>query len=838
MLFCGHFLCPFLSSDLFRCIEMSKSGLHLTSPYNLSILMCGWRRVGVKLRAHHWIDIGDFPQINKHTHPHTTIATDRRRSQNLQQSHHDTCSLSNICLIHPVPLSLPLSHQISILVVKFHCRFPYIRSRFIPSQECLNFNKTFLSLGTNVNNSGLRRGFRTFIFFIPIDQKKSTTKNKMSASRSRRNTADEATNAIPSTSSGREKRMSSIFSMFTSSSSRKSVASNRSNRSSLTIPTSVEPSPTDPHFPHRDNRQSAGSQISTSQQQIPLVESTRRSQYNKNSPTSPHPPSPSHHRRNKMAPSPTSAPFPSINTQTRICQTTRPSQKFISQMPLSLALRTATIATPLPVIKAADSSQDKETGKRFGLFKSTPKPVASPRNYEFDGRSTYALVHGAILRYHSAFGAHPNEQATPDGTHFLNGGSIVCVTDAIQGFKWVLQIRTTSAKGHGLRSPLKVQKSTKNLRDRYIDLTRAPWGIVEGVQTWYLIFETPNLMTEWMALLREEVLDIKDREAKADKSPGKTPKSMRSTPTIKSPSKSMGVKSPRMSSPTSSVSESLPSSPSSSRKSFLGREGMGSTRNSIVDILQSKRSSLIENGDDSRGGSPSNALGESVQRRRQPSQQDIALTAFRISAYEDDLTSFVPPSASEGSTPEVRVTSPSSRSESEHSHSHHTALTPNLSHYQHKRASIISLQSRLSSLSSGPRTPNTNGISSSSSSPSPNRRRRALRRTISGESSNTNSSWKHLQNLPPPHPPPTGPLPIPPSQSNYLATSNFATDLFSPRESIYDNRESLILGISPVFETDTPKTLRDMTPRGSPVVEQATIGFSGVESMGFKIAAS
>lgn len=631
-------------------------------------------------------------------------------------------------------------------------------------------------------------------------------------------------------SSGKEKRRSTIFSVF-SSSSRKSTG----GRSTVTTDTSVESSPTLKHFPHNtsSNRESSGSQISASQLQIPFLDESRRLNSSRGSPSLPtsprcsHPSSPSEYSRHRThhPTSPTSAPsvpFPPMNTQTKVSPSTRPSQKFLSQMPLSLALKTATVATTLPVVQAAGPQDGAPPSKvRQFLFGSRDKPnAAGPRSYEFGGRSTYVLVHGSILRYHSAFGDDLKNTATPDTTHFLNTSSIVCVTDAVQGFKWVLEIRTWS-KGMGIKSPIKKTKSTKNLKDRNVDLTRAPWGVVDGMQAWYLIFETPNLMTEWMTLVRAAVAEIKDREARGEKSP-KTPKSSK-TP-IKSPSKnSKHIKSPRISSPTSSVTESLPSSPSSSRKSFL-TNGL------------SNRSSLIENNssEEKVSGSPTELdAGIALRRRsRQPSAQDIALTAFRISAYEDDLANFVPPTAAQETVPDIRLPS-----ESGVEHHHPPALTPNLSHYAQKRASIISLQSRLSSLSSGPRSPNVGAISPTSSpQPTGSRRRRTLRRTYSGESSKTTGSWKHLQSLPPPYPPPTGPLPVPPLP-NYL-TSGFGSDLFAKRDSImYDQRESTILGISPVFETDTPKTLRDVTPRSSPHVESSatTDSLNSVENMMYSV---
>jgi len=621
-----------------------------------------------------------------------------------------------------------------------------------------------------------------------------------------------------SESVGKGRRMSSIFSVFSHGSTRKS---------SGTTLTSPEPSPTRHHFLSsikNDNRKSSGSQISASQLGIPGVDGR---QSVRNSPIHSLPASPTHSRgaqldRRPTPLSPTSAPFPSINTQARISPTTIPSQKFLSQMPRSLALRTATISTPLPVVKPAGPSQSQQKSKmRNRLFGTSNRQPASPAGYELAGRSTFALVHGAILRYHCAFGIDQNDNAPPDNTHFLNGESIVCVTDAFQGFKWVLEVKTLS-KGSGIRSPMKRSKSARSIAEKKVDLNQLPWGVVEGLQAWYLVFETPNLMTEWMTLLRVAVHNISERELRGEKSTPKPPKTSR-TRSKENRKKSNKVKSPQISSPTSTNTESLPSSPASSRNSFLlgSIDNAGSKRSSIVDVVNARRSSTATQ---RNSASSLEDIARAAQtRRRQPSQQDIALTAFRISAFEEDLASFMPPSVTEQQTPELKNTSPSSKSESETSHST-ASLTPNQSPYASKRASIISLQSRLSSLSSSPRTPRT--TVSPSSSPNPHRHRRTLRRMNSGESSRTNNSWKHLQHIPPPHPPPTGPLPIPPSQSNYIPRSTLTgADLFATDgESLgYEPRESLILGISPVFETDTPKTLVQATPRSSPLIEKSPL---------------
>src|SRR5271155_2201173 len=188
----------------------------------------------------------------------------------------------------------------------------------------------------------------------------------MSSSRTRTMSGDESV--------GKDRRMSSIFSVFSHGSNRKSSGS---MSPALTTP---EPSPTRHHFPSslkNDNRKSSGSQISASQLGIPGVDGRRSA---RNSPVSALQASPSHPRRGgeldrRPTPlTPTSVPFPSLETKARISPTTIPSQKFLSQMPRSLALRTATISTPLPIVKPAGPSQTQQKSKmRNRLFGTTNK---------------------------------------------------------------------------------------------------------------------------------------------------------------------------------------------------------------------------------------------------------------------------------------------------------------------------------------------------------------------------------------------------------------------------------------------------------------------------------
>lgn len=608
------------------------------------------------------------------------------------------------------------------------------------------------------------------------------------------------TNTSSSPTSAKDKeKMSSIFSVFSQSLSRKASDA----RLSFTTASSTEPSPTDVQFPlppsasKTSNRQSGGSQFSTSQLQIPNTESRSGPDSFGNSPeiSSPTNTSPAS-RLNKSKPLPKplispTASFPSLDTQTRVSPTSIPSQKFLSQMSLSLALRTATIQTQLPVIRpaiTAPTPQGSKIKRRF--FGGSTKPPRSTNEYELVGRSTFALVHGAILRYHSEFGDDINTDAIPNNTHFLNGSSVICVTDAIQGFKWVLEVKTW-AKGGLIKSPMKRSKSTQKLVEKNIDLTRLPWGIMDGIQAWYLVFETASSMTEWMITLRATVVSIREKEAKAEKAfPRGTPKTTSRTSSKPLSKEREKTRSPQPNSPTSSLDESLPSSPSSSRTSFA----ILSQRGSVAEEVDSKRLS---------GGS----LDNSQPRRRRSSQQDIAVTAFRISSFEEDLEGFVLP---DQSITERRM--PPKNPDTESSRSAVPVLTPNFTHYSNKRDSIVSVQSRLSSLSSGPRTPLPHPTVSPTASPGQPRSRRTVRRTHSGELSNPNNSWKQHQNNPPPYPPPSGPLPIPPpliAQCNYIAAAQRGS-------SVFDQRESLILGISPLFETETPKTFLEATPRTSP----------------------
>jgi len=591
--------------------------------------------------------------------------------------------------------------------------------------------------------------------------------------------------------------MSNVFSMFSQSSpSRKRSDSG----SSFAVASLAEPSVVDPPFrrlpcvSNISNQQSCGSELSISQLRMPNDEPSSLPHSSLNSPavsSAASPWAPSHIDKPKHFPKPLLSPAtsPSIDTQLRASATSIPSQKLLSQLTLSLALRTATIQTQLPVIRPAVTVQGPQSHKiKSRFFGGSTKHPKSPCEYELAGRSTFALVHGAILRYHSEFGDEANKDATPDNTHFLDGSSIVRVTDAIQGFKWVLEVKTWAGEGL-INSPMKRSKSTQKLVEKKVDLTRLPWGIVDGIQAWYLVFETATSMTEWMTILRSTVVSIREREAKVERSPSRpTPKPI-SPSSSKEPSKnSKNSRSAQVSSPISTLEESLSSSPSSSPQSFdlLG------DRDSFGGDIHSKRLS-----DASTDGAQT--------RQIQSSLQHIALSAFRISAFEGDLEAFIP---SDQSTAESR-TSPKTPAP-EPSHCILPILTPNLSHYSNKRASTVSLQSRISSLSSGPRTPLTHTTVSPTASTPPPRHRRALRRTQSGESASTNNSWKqHHQNHGPPHPPPTCPLPLPPpmtAQCDYIAAGH-------RESSVFDQLESIILGINPALDTETPKTFLGNTPR-------------------------
>ena len=55
-------------------------------------------------------------------------------------------------------------------------------------------------------------------------------------------------------------------------------------------------------------------------------------------------------------------------------------------------------------------------------------------------------------------------------------------------------------------------------------------------------------------------------------------------------------------------------------------------------------------------------------------------------------------------------------------------------------------------------------------------------------------------------------------------------DLFSGRRVVdIHSRESMILGISPLFEKDTPKTLLDVTPLSSPIVDPSVRIIDGTD---------
>ena len=588
--------------------------------------------------------------------------------------------------------------------------------------------------------------------------------------------------------------MSSVFSVFSQSlSSRKGSDTGPS----FTAATLADTSVMDPRFrplpsvSNIFNRQSNDSHLSISQPQIPSDEPSSRPRSSPAASSAASSWAASHIDKPWHFPKPLLSPatFPSIDTQTPVSTTSITSQNFLSQMTLSLALRTATIQTPLPVIRPAVTVQGPQSHKiKSRFFGSPTKPPKSPCEYELAGRSTFALVHGAILRYHSEFGDDINKDATPDNTHFLDGTSIVCVTDAIQGFKWVLEVKTWAKPGL-IKSPMKGSKSTQKLVEKSVDLMRLPWGIVDGIQAWYLVFETAISMTEWLTVLRATIVSIRETEPKVERSPSSANPKPTSRSSLNDPIKnSKNPISPQISSPISTLEESLPSSPSRSPQSsdLLGN------RDSIGGDIHSKRLSDA-------------STDETETRRVQSSLQHIALSAFRISAFEGDLEAFV---SSDQSTAEGG--SSPKKSDPQPSHCVIPALTPNISHYSDQRASTISLQSRISSLSSGPRTPLTHTTVSPTASGPPPRPRRALRRTESGESASTNNSWKqHHQNHGPPHPPPTGPLPLPPqmtAQCNYIAAGE-------RESSVFDQLESLILGLSPALDAETPKTFLENAPR-------------------------
>ena len=105
---------------------------------------------------------------------------------------------------------------------------------------------------------------------------------------------------------------------------------------------------------------------------------------------------------------------------------------------------------------------------------------------------------------------------------------------------------------------------------------------MDGLQAWYLVFENPHLMTEWMTILRVVVGELKEREVKLLNSAASKTSRGQSTP-----KQSLGecrtnkIRFPLLSSPMSTTTESLLSSPAS----FFGCSGKGI---SVKEVLSSK----------------------------------------------------------------------------------------------------------------------------------------------------------------------------------------------------------------------------------------------------------
>ena len=554
-------------------------------------------------------------------------------------------------------------------------------------------------------------------------------------------------------SSSTERRMSSVLSMFTSS---KKHPTSKSTLIEASIPESM------PIFGCTEaSSKPYASQILTSQLQICHLDSTTQ-QFDAFLPPSSRPVS-------RAA----SISVPQIETKPRISPT-RPSGKFLSQLPLSLALKTSTVTTCLPVLNACEDNRFSRI--RPKLFGSKNRPTTPPV-YELAGRSTFVLVHDVILRYRSNFGDDQDWDAVPDNTHFLNASSIICVTDAIQGFKWVLEVKTWT-KGYTIRNPIKLAKGAKSPDDKSGNLSRLSWEVVNGLQVWYMVFEQAYLMAEWMTLLRGVVADIKEHKCKWDRS---ATNSIKSKPSIMSlANSSKEIKSLEIGYLGASVTESLTSSRSSSRLSLC----RGTIQGTLSSGTSPLRTSIDEDAMSKLTTMADRLVTTSFEGVPRSSQEDIAV---RINSHHNHVTSLV--------APHLNISTSSLGSESEHSYLASTLATNRLDH----RSSIASVQSHSSSICSE-RQPTRSALSPTSPSESTNPYiHHALRRTTSGASVKSNASWRHLQSLPPPHPPPTGPLPVPPTQSR------------PPTK-----RDLLSLEIGHVFRNDTPKELYKVPPRSSP----------------------
>jgi len=266
------------------------------------------------------------------------------------------------------------------------------------------------------------------------------------------------------------------------------------------------------------------------------------------------------------------------------------------------------------------------------------------------------------------------------------------------------------------------------------------WEIKDGVQTWHMIFETTNSMTEWLSHLRSAISNIKRREMGA----GKSPRTLMPAPAIERPSPPV-LEISRSTSPWMTISESLRSSRPSTCSARSIDGGSSTQGNSVSDIRIDESTSSI---------SPiSSKLGELhlttpdetatiTSSERQSSEQDVAPSAFDIN-FEDYAIHAPFPQEVETHTKEFF------RAEVETD-----GLHPHL-HNDSERNSLISVQSHTSEQSSQ-KTP-TGQICSPTSSPK-RKTQKTLKRTTSSES----STWKKYQHLPPPYPPPNTPLPDPP----------------------------------------------------------------------------
>jgi hypothetical protein len=313
-------------------------------------------------------------------------------------------------------------------------------------------------------------------------------------------------------------------------------------------------------------------------------------------------------------PRPPTTHFPPVETQTQfIPPPTIPFQNFLSQIPLSLALQTSSISTQLPVFKVRNRSSKIHRH----LFGSSAE---SPITFKLSGRSTFALVQAAILRYHSPIGDELDYDAVPDSAHFLNSSSIVFVTDAMPRFQWVLEVRTW------VTSTPPVTKRTGH--------SDGAWEVHDGVQAWRMVFETAKSMTEWLSHLRTTIEGI--MKGRQEEGMGLSWVPLSNEPLRNTLLITTKPGSTTLSSSTTTVTDCVASTPSiHPRRSFPSSiEEISTHGNSSSDIRlnESSSSSTLSTKMDELHLTIPDEL--QIPEQRRPSQCNISQSAFSINLHD------------------------------------------------------------------------------------------------------------------------------------------------------------------------------------------------------------